>query len=114
MSRGLGRIQRRVLELCKHHRDDGCVSTFMFAALIYDVKSDINGMHWVTGAQLSAVRRALAGLRKQGKIRLASTARGHFGWELNNGLPDKPSLRAWATELGCSKSTLWRATRSAA
>src|SRR5262245_22888575 len=105
MSKGLGRIQRRVLELCERHKDDGCLTASMFAALVYEIKPDSNGMHWVTGAQLSAVRRALAGLSRLGKIRRAATFKDGFGWELSNGHEDKPSLRQLAAQLGVSKST---------
>jgi len=109
MSRGLGRLQRRLLELFE--QDPGAYSTALdLAVILYDVKPNNDGMRLVTSAQHSAVNRALIGLYKRGKIRRDGfRSNGRQGWTLNNGTPDRKSLRTWAVELGVSKSTMARA-----
>ena len=109
MSRGPGRVQRRLLELFE--KDPGAYGTALdLAVILYDVKPDNDGMRLVTDAQHSAVRRALMALYKRGKIRRDGfRSNGRQGWTLNNGTPDQKNLRTWAAELGVSKSTMARA-----
>jgi len=109
MSRGLGRLQRRLLEIFE--RDPGAYGTPLdLAVVVYDVQPDDHGLYVVDGAQASAVRRALISLYKRGKIRRDGfRSNGRQGWTLNNGAPDQKSLRTWAAELRVSKSTMARA-----
>src|SRR5689334_6129463 len=65
MSRGLGRIQRRVLELLEAQPDR--------RAMVLDLVAEIYNTKPATPAQVNAVNRALHGLRKAGKAR-------RFGW----------------------------------
>jgi hypothetical protein len=68
MSRGLGALQRALLEAVQEHG----LSTFMACRLAYKIEpTDIVGgkpFHLIIDAQHSSVRRALAGLAKQGLI----------------------------------------------
>ena len=69
MSRGLGALQQALLEAVQEH---GCLSTFMACRLAYKIEpTDIVGgkpFHLIIDVQHSSVRRALAGLAKQGLI----------------------------------------------
>jgi hypothetical protein len=57
MSRGMGRIERRLLTIFKEKA--GQFSTFDLAAMVYDIEAGADQMRWLSDAQLSAVRRAL-------------------------------------------------------
>jgi hypothetical protein len=93
MSRGPGHIQWRLLELFE--KDPGAYRTaFTLATVLYQVKPDDDGVLLVTDAQLSAVRSALAGLSRQGKIRRDGfRSDGSQEWTLSDGAPDRLSLR---------------------
>jgi hypothetical protein len=64
VSRGHGRIQRRLLEILEHATQ---ADTFTLASAVYDIKPN-DGVKMISEAQLVAVRRALAGLAKEGKV----------------------------------------------
>jgi hypothetical protein len=66
MSRGLGRIQRDVLTLIEGSTES--LDTYVITRLVYGIKPDETGCHLLTEAQIVAVRRALRGLAKAGKI----------------------------------------------
>jgi hypothetical protein len=84
MSRGLGRIQREVLALiaARRIRDRECdLDTYQLTRLVYDVKPDENDFHLLTDAQVVAVRRALRGLERAGKVaRLYRTGKNREVW----------------------------------
>ena len=62
MSRGLGAIQRRLVEILERH--DGLLDTFELAAHAYDLTpSEV-----LSEAELVSVRRALRGLVRKGMI----------------------------------------------
>lgn len=66
MSRGYGRIQRALLATLKKR---GLADTYMLAAEVYDLKrTDDDPVIHLETAQLVAVRRAIAGLVKDGKV----------------------------------------------
>jgi hypothetical protein len=71
MSKGLGRIQRQVLEELAREQP---LTTFQLAARIYDCPIDADGLPLVADAQLVAVRRALLGFQRKG------TVSGHRGF----------------------------------
>jgi hypothetical protein len=66
MSRGLGWLQRTVLQILE--AQDRRMDTFEITATTYSVEQDADGnRRWGTDAQHTAVRRALRRLAKQGK-----------------------------------------------
>ena len=69
MGRGLGWVQTACLEHIKGYEDDeDWPTTFDIAAAVYEVKPDKDGYSYVTDAQHVAVKRALEGLQRQGRI----------------------------------------------
>jgi hypothetical protein len=69
MSRGLGRVQNRCLSaiaLCEKRGEPA--STFDIIASVYQLDRDADGTLWVTDAQHVAVKRALAGLQREGQV----------------------------------------------
>jgi hypothetical protein len=71
MSRGMGRIQRRLLDSLPEQIKP--VSTFEFAAIAYRLTPNAENVTVVTEAQLSAARRSLFRLAQAGLI---SSSRG--------------------------------------
>ncbi len=70
MSRGLGKVQRaclRIVEECERV-DDWWPTTYDIAAMVYDVPAGEDGISVVEPAQHAAVRRALLGLQRQGRL----------------------------------------------
>jgi hypothetical protein len=69
MSRGLGRIQQGCLTTVGQYERAGKLpTTFNIAAEVYRVKRDKDGNRIVSDAQHVAVKRALEGLQRQGKL----------------------------------------------
>jgi hypothetical protein len=69
MSRGLGWVQLACLEHIKgYEEDDEWPTTYDIAAAVYEVKPDEDGLSYVTDAQHVAVKRALEGLQRQGRV----------------------------------------------
>jgi hypothetical protein len=66
MSRGLGKLQRDLLENLEE--GDKALDTITLTADAYRVEPDANGCRGVTDAQHAAVRRALCGLQKRGLV----------------------------------------------
>jgi hypothetical protein len=79
MSRGLGRVQRAVL-VALNDRDN--LSAADLASVVYDQEwrgVGVRGWHrayWFTAAQMSALRRALAALARDGLVRQDRGRRG--------------------------------------
>jgi hypothetical protein len=70
MSRGLGRVQNGCLLAIYHaeRRGDEPPTTFDIAIEVYRIAADRDGYYIVSAAQHVAVKRALEGLRRQGKV----------------------------------------------
>ena len=71
MSRGLGWVQQACFEaICKREatKKDLWPTTYTVAADIYQVKPDKDGNRWIADAQHVAVKRALEGLQRKGRI----------------------------------------------
>jgi len=57
------------------------LDTYQLTRLVYDVKPDENDFHRLTAAQVVAVRRALRGLERAGKVaRLYRTTKNREVW----------------------------------
>ena len=70
MSRGLGRIQRECLRVIEGYEKAGTGPpiTYKITADVYEVKRDRHGKRTISEAQHTAVKRALAGLRRKGLV----------------------------------------------
>ena len=69
MSRGLGRIQRECLRVIESYEKAGKEpTTFNIVADVYQIKRDRHGNRMRNDAQHTAVKRALAGLRRIGLV----------------------------------------------
>jgi len=69
MGRGMGRVQRACLRVVERYERDGrWPTTFNIAAKVYAVPPDQDGNYWVSDAQHVAVKRALEGLQRQGRV----------------------------------------------
>jgi hypothetical protein len=69
MSRGLGRIQRECLRVIESYEAAGKEpTTFNIVAEVYQIKRDRQGNRTCNDAQHTAVKRALAGLRRIGLV----------------------------------------------
>jgi len=69
MSRGLGRVQWGcLLAIWRYEQRGEQPTTFDIAADIYHVEPDEDGYRIVSDAQHVAVKRALAGLQRQGRV----------------------------------------------
>lgn len=69
MSRGLGRIQRECLRVIESYEAEGKrPTTFNIACDVYQVERDHDGNRWCNDAQHTAVKRALANLRRKGLV----------------------------------------------
>jgi hypothetical protein len=71
MSRGPGWVQQACFEaICKREatKKDLWPTTYTIAADIYQVKPDKDGNRWIADAQHGAVKRALEGLQRKGRI----------------------------------------------
>jgi hypothetical protein len=69
MSRGLGHVQNGCLvAIWQYERDGELPTTYTIAAEVYHVAPDEDGNRYVTDAQHVAVKRALAGLQRNGRI----------------------------------------------
>jgi hypothetical protein len=65
VSRGLGWVQQACLRAIDEHES---LMTYDIAAEVYEIKPDKDGWRWVNAAQHVAVKRALEGLQRQGRI----------------------------------------------
>ena len=89
MSKGLGITQRKVLALLQ--RQTRAVDPFALAGDVYRVRRGKGGVRRLTDAQLVAVRRALRGLEKTGKVyRVTWFKRTQWANEANWTLDDHP------------------------
>jgi len=83
MSRGPGWVQMACLWVIRNYEDDGeSPTTFDIAAAVYQIKPDADGNYEFTDAQYIAVKRALAGLQRRGRVigfRMSPFER-HFTW----------------------------------
>jgi len=69
MGRGLGWVQWACLKVIKDYEQaDDWPTTFNIAAYVYQVKPDKNGDRWISNAQHVAVKCALEGLQRKGRI----------------------------------------------
>jgi hypothetical protein len=66
MSRGLGKLQRDLLEILEE--SDQEINTITLAAIAYRIQPDETGFRGINDAQHAAVRRALRGLHKRGLV----------------------------------------------
>jgi len=66
MSRGLGWVQRRLLEIL--NSQDRVIETFELAALVFDVSPGPDGVTKVNPAQIFATKRALRKLATEGSV----------------------------------------------
>jgi hypothetical protein len=70
MSRGLGRIERECLRVIEEYSSRRKrVTTNRIVAKVYQVKPDRRGVLIINDAQHTAVKRALAGLRRKGLVK---------------------------------------------
>ena len=65
-SRGYGALQRRLLAIL--NAEDRVFETYSLVADAFDVKADRDGVRLISTAQMSAVRRALRGLVRDGGV----------------------------------------------
>src|SRR5262245_28040077 len=97
MSRGLGRVQRRCLDAIRKYETQGkCPTTFNITAEVYEVQRDEDGNRYVSDAQHVAVKRALRGLRRQGRVIGFHTDRARCP-ELGDGRVERCLLWAMAS-----------------
>jgi hypothetical protein len=69
MSRGLGRIQQECLRVIDMYEAAGKEpTTFNIVAEVYQIKRDRHGNRMCNDTQHTAVKRALAGLRRKGLV----------------------------------------------
>ena len=66
MRRGYGTLQRRLLAIL--NTEDRVFETYTLVADAFDVKADRDGVRLISTAQMSAVRRALRGLVRDGAV----------------------------------------------
>ena len=64
MRRGYGALQRRLLAIL--NTEDRVFETYTLVADAFDVKADEDGLRLISTAQMSAARRALRGLVRDG------------------------------------------------
>jgi hypothetical protein len=88
MSRGADRIEAGLRAIFE--KEDGLFSTFDLVVKVYGVEPAANAGSWVSEAQLSAVRRTLIALSKQG---LVCSSRGYHDRRQRWGTP-----QAWLRE----------------
>src|SRR5262249_49071524 len=100
MSRGLGWVQLACLHVIKRYEDKAeWPTTYNIAAYVYQVKPDKHGNRWVNDAQHVAVKRALEGLQRQGRIIGFRTQRAR-----DPGRDGRTELcHHWMTEKGLAK-----------
>jgi hypothetical protein len=83
MSRGPGWVQMACLWRIQKYEERGELpTTYDIAAAVYQAERADDGGYWLTNAQHVAVKRALAGLQRQGRIigfRMDHRER-HFTW----------------------------------
>ena len=66
MSRGLGKIQRECLRVIESYESAGTrPTTFSVTAEVYQVERDRHGNRMISDAQHTAIKRALANLRRR-------------------------------------------------
>jgi hypothetical protein len=98
MSRGLGKLQRDLLENLEE--GDKALDTITLTADAYRVEPDANGCRGVTDAQHAAVRRALCGLQKRGLVvdlmRCRHRDNRRYWAALKVGLPARLSILQWS------------------
>jgi len=69
MRRGMGWVQQACLRVIeKWERANEWPTTYNIAGDVYQVKRDKNGNRWISHAQYVAVKRALEGLQRKGRI----------------------------------------------
>src|SRR6516225_8501710 len=66
MRRGYGALQRRLLAIL--NAEDRVFETYTLVADAFDVKADEEGLRLISTAQMSAARRALRGLVRDGAV----------------------------------------------
>ena len=66
MRRGYGALQRRLLAIL--NTEDRVFETYTLVAEAFDVKADEDGLRLISTAQMSAARRALRGLVRDGAV----------------------------------------------
>ena len=66
MRRGYGALQRRLLAIL--NAEDRVFETYTLVADAFEVKADEDGLRLITTAQMSAARRALRGLVRDGAV----------------------------------------------
>jgi hypothetical protein len=83
MSRGLGRVQNGCLVAIWNYERRGKLATaYDIVGEVYRLDRDTDGAYWMTAAQHIAVKRALAGLQRKGRVisfRMSHDER-HFCW----------------------------------
>ena len=101
MSRGLGWVQQACLQVISEYEAEGdeLPTTYSITAAVYEVKPDKNGNRWVNDAQHVAVKRALGGLQRKGRIIGFRTQRA-----VVPGVDGRPELcHHWMTERRAQK-----------
>ena len=66
MSRGAGKLQRRLLAILEE--DEGLIDTYDLTARAFDYEADADGQIALSETHLVSVRRALSGLVRTGKL----------------------------------------------
>jgi hypothetical protein len=66
MRRGYGAVQRRLLAIL--NAKERVFETYTLVAAAFDVKADEDGLRLISTAQMSAARRALRGLVRDGAV----------------------------------------------
>jgi hypothetical protein len=80
MSQGLGRVQMACLWIIRNYEEDGnWPTTYDIAAAVYQIKPDKRGVRKISDAQHVAIKRALEGLQRKGRIIGFRTGRARTG-----------------------------------
>ena len=89
MSRGLGWVQQACLRVIREYEEDDSnklPTTYDFVGAVYQIDPDEDGACWINDAQHVAVKRALEGLQRSGRIIGFRTQRARSRWDGNTEL----------------------------
>ncbi len=127
MSRGLGRVERAVLEVLRQERQRQAIlprlTSFEITARVFGVPQGADGEYALSEAQRASVRRALLSLRRRGLVfRCGFNRLGRARWMAReepsprqNGIPVRPgpaATDAHADALGALLRNLLKQVRN--
>jgi hypothetical protein len=99
MRRRFGHVQMACRYIIKRYEERGeLATTYNIAAYVYQVKPDKDGNRWITDAQHVAVKRALEGLQRWGRVIGFRTGRARDRFDGRT-----ETCNHWMTEKGLAK-----------